>query len=72
MGCDGDLDYQPPYANSIADGSKAVWEALDVSCDNWGEIDITQSDAQVYPTTFGPQKFVFPLIVLLSSQLTII
>ncbi|GFZ21021.1 hypothetical protein Acr_29g0001830 [Actinidia rufa] len=45
MGCDGDHDYQPPCNNNIVDASKAVWEALDVSPDNWGEMDITWSDA---------------------------
>ncbi|KAL7238882.1 hypothetical protein ACSBR2_004892 [Camellia fascicularis] len=45
MGCDGDHDYQPPCANNIVDASKAVWEALGVPHDNWGELDITWSDA---------------------------
>ncbi|GFY90282.1 hypothetical protein Acr_07g0004790 [Actinidia rufa] len=45
MGCDGVHDYQPPCNNNIVDASKAVWEALDVSRDNWGELDITWSDA---------------------------
>ncbi|CAL5383007.1 unnamed protein product [Camellia sinensis] len=45
MGCDGDHDYQPPCPNNIVDASKAVWEALGVPHDNWGELDITWSDA---------------------------
>ncbi|KAI8023933.1 putative ripening-related protein 2 [Camellia lanceoleosa] len=45
IGCDGDHDYQPPCANNIVDASKAVWEALGVTHDNWGELDITWSDA---------------------------
>ncbi|XP_057496712.1 uncharacterized protein LOC130781525 [Actinidia eriantha] len=44
MGCDGVHDYQPPCNNNIVDASKAVWEALGVSRDNWGEMDITWSD----------------------------
>ncbi|GFY92546.1 hypothetical protein Acr_08g0009420 [Actinidia rufa] len=45
MGCDGVHDYQPPCNNNIVDASKAVWEALGVSRDNWGEMDVTWSDA---------------------------
>ncbi|CAM8959916.1 unnamed protein product [Rhodiola kirilowii] len=45
MGCDEEHDYQPPCRNNIVDGSKAVWEALGVSHDNWGEMSITWSDA---------------------------
>ncbi|XP_059634150.1 kiwellin-1-like isoform X2 [Cornus florida] len=45
MGCDEDHDYQPPCNNNIVDASKAVWEALGVPSDNWGELDITWSDA---------------------------
>ncbi|KAL5565637.1 hypothetical protein UlMin_028801 [Ulmus minor] len=44
-GCDADHDYQPPCPNNIVDASKAVWEALGVSRDNWGGLDITWSDA---------------------------
>ncbi|KAL6128740.1 hypothetical protein ACLB2K_072095 [Fragaria x ananassa] len=40
-----DHDYQPPCPNNIVDASKAVWEALGVSKDNWGGLDITWSDA---------------------------
>ncbi|OVA15128.1 hypothetical protein BVC80_6699g2 [Macleaya cordata] len=45
MGCDEDHDYQPPCPNNIVDASKAVWKALGVSSDNWGELDIVWSDA---------------------------
>ncbi|KAG8363325.1 hypothetical protein BUALT_Bualt19G0010700 [Buddleja alternifolia] len=45
MGCDEDHDYQPPCPNNIVDASKAVWKALGVSEDNWGDLDITWSDA---------------------------
>ncbi|KAL2460700.1 Uncharacterized protein Adt_44120 [Abeliophyllum distichum] len=45
MGCDDDHDYQPPCPNNIVDASKAVWKALGVPEDNWGEVDITWSDA---------------------------
>ncbi|KAA8520621.1 hypothetical protein F0562_014877 [Nyssa sinensis] len=45
MGCDDDHDYQPPCANNIVDASKAVWEALGVPSDDWGDLDITWSDA---------------------------
>ncbi|KAA8520622.1 hypothetical protein F0562_014878 [Nyssa sinensis] len=44
-GCDDDHDYQPPCANNIVDASKAVWEALGVPSDDWGELNITWSDA---------------------------
>ncbi|KAK2998351.1 hypothetical protein RJ639_023477 [Escallonia herrerae] len=45
MGCDKDHDYQPPCRDNIVDASKAVWKALGVPADNWGELDITWSDA---------------------------
>ncbi|KAJ9160144.1 hypothetical protein P3X46_025575 [Hevea brasiliensis] len=45
MGCDADHDYQPPCANNIVDASKAVWKALGVPEDDWGEMDIDWSDA---------------------------
>ncbi|KAI3846396.1 hypothetical protein MKW92_019526 [Papaver armeniacum] len=45
MGCDDEHDYQPPCPNNIVDASKAVWKALGVSGDNWGELDIVWSDA---------------------------
>ncbi|GJU02636.1 putative ripening-related protein 1 [Tanacetum coccineum] len=44
-GCDEDHAYQPPCRNNIVDASKAVWQALGVSEDNWGDLDITWSDA---------------------------
>ncbi|XP_076949148.1 putative ripening-related protein 1 [Bidens hawaiensis] len=44
MGCDDDHDYQPPCPNNIVDASKAVWKALGVSEDNWGDLDITWSE----------------------------
>ncbi|KVI00814.1 putative ripening-related protein 1 [Cynara cardunculus var. scolymus] len=45
MGCDEEHDYQPPCPNDIVDASKAVWKALGVSEDNWGDLDISWSDA---------------------------
>ncbi|XP_022029472.1 putative ripening-related protein 1 [Helianthus annuus] len=45
MGCDEEHAYQPPCRNNIVDASKAVWEALDVSEVNQGELEITWSDA---------------------------
>lgn len=45
MGCDNEHDYQPPCANNIVDASKAVWKALGVHEKNWGDLDITWSDA---------------------------
>ncbi|XP_052193768.1 uncharacterized protein LOC127802116 [Diospyros lotus] len=45
MGCDDDHDYQPPCNNNIVDASRAVWEALGIPHDNWGELDITWSEA---------------------------
>lgn len=44
MGCDAEHDYQPPCPNNIVDASKAVWKALGVSEDNWGDLDITWSE----------------------------
>ncbi|KAL5565641.1 hypothetical protein UlMin_028805 [Ulmus minor] len=43
-GCDADNDYQPPCPNNIVDASKAVWEALGVSRNDWGGLDIIWSD----------------------------
>ncbi|KAI3965720.1 hypothetical protein MKX01_010677 [Papaver californicum] len=45
MGCDEEHAYQPPCPNNIVDASPAVWEALGVPRENWGELDITWSDA---------------------------
>ncbi|KAK9048440.1 hypothetical protein SSX86_032597 [Deinandra increscens subsp. villosa] len=44
-GCDKEHDYQPPCPHNIVDGSKAVWKALGVSKDNWGDLAITWSDS---------------------------
>ncbi|KAL7603230.1 hypothetical protein Lser_V15G15993 [Lactuca serriola] len=44
MGCDDDHDYQPPCPNNSVDASKAVWKALGVSEDNWGDLDITWTE----------------------------
>ncbi|GKD93401.1 reverse transcriptase domain, reverse transcriptase zinc-binding domain protein, partial [Tanacetum coccineum] len=41
LGCDAEQDYQPPCPNNIVDASKAVWKALGVSENNWGDLDIT-------------------------------
>ncbi|XVE77117.1 hypothetical protein DITRI_Ditri13aG0036300 [Diplodiscus trichospermus] len=45
MGCDEEHDYQPPCANNIVDASDAVWEALGVSKDDRGDMEIYWSDA---------------------------
>jgi hypothetical protein len=45
MGCDADHDYQPPCSNNIVDASKAVWTALEVPLNQWGEMEIHWSDA---------------------------
>lgn len=45
MGCDSDHDYQPPCPNNIVDASKAVWKALGVPVNDWGDLDIKWSDA---------------------------
>ncbi|KAI7749385.1 hypothetical protein M8C21_027619 [Ambrosia artemisiifolia] len=45
QGCDDVHGFQPPCRNNIVDGSKAVWEALGVPKSDWGEADITWSDA---------------------------
>ncbi|CAI9094039.1 OLC1v1029683C1 [Oldenlandia corymbosa var. corymbosa] len=43
-GCDDDHGFQPPCRNHIVDASQAVWEALKVPKDNWGEMDIFWAD----------------------------
>ena len=48
MHCDGDHDYQLPCNNNIVDASKAVWDALDVPHDEWGELDVTWSYAKFF------------------------
>lgn len=45
VGCDAEHDYQPPCPNNIVDASKAVWKALRVKQSDWGEMEITWSDA---------------------------
>ncbi|XP_060969964.1 putative ripening-related protein 1 [Cannabis sativa] len=45
VGCGKDEDYQPPCANNVVDASKAVWKALGVPPRDWGDLDITWSDA---------------------------
>ncbi|KAI3985518.1 hypothetical protein MKX01_033832 [Papaver californicum] len=45
MGCDKEHAYQPPYRNNIVDASPAVWKALGVPREKWGNLDITWSDA---------------------------
>ncbi|GKE05100.1 putative ripening-related protein 1, partial [Tanacetum coccineum] len=44
MGCDDEHDYQTPCPNNIVDASKAVWKALGVSENNWGDLDVTWSE----------------------------
>jgi hypothetical protein len=47
MGCDEEHAYQPPCRNNIVDASSGVWKALgvDESSRDWGEMEITWSDA---------------------------
>ncbi|KAL4567094.1 hypothetical protein LXL04_022667 [Taraxacum kok-saghyz] len=45
LGCDAEHGYQPPCPNNIVDGSKAVWKALGVPKSDWGEAEVTWSDA---------------------------
>ncbi|KAH6779862.1 hypothetical protein C2S52_011099 [Perilla frutescens var. hirtella] len=45
MGCDADHDYLPPCANNVVGASEAVWKVLGVPLKDWGELDITWSDA---------------------------
>ncbi|KAH6819104.1 hypothetical protein C2S51_002707 [Perilla frutescens var. frutescens] len=45
MGWDDEHDCQPPCPNNIVDGSKAVWIELGVPEGDWGELDISWSDA---------------------------
>ncbi|PIN22856.1 hypothetical protein CDL12_04452 [Handroanthus impetiginosus] len=45
MGCDEDHDYLPPCGNNVVGASKAVWKALEVPLEDWGELDITWCDA---------------------------
>ncbi|KAI3990367.1 hypothetical protein MKX01_029736 [Papaver californicum] len=40
-----DHDYQPPCPHNIVDASPAVWKALGIPRENWGDLDITWSDA---------------------------
>ncbi|XP_043719181.1 putative ripening-related protein 1 [Telopea speciosissima] len=47
IGCDAEHDYQPPCPNNIVDASRAVWKALGVPHDDWGELDIVWSEAEV-------------------------
>ncbi|KAL8238408.1 hypothetical protein R6Q59_014975 [Mikania micrantha] len=45
MGCDKEHGFQPPCPNNVVDGSKAVWKALGVPESDWGEAEVTWSDA---------------------------
>ncbi|KAK9147535.1 hypothetical protein Scep_006292 [Stephania cephalantha] len=44
LGCDKEHDYLPPYPNNMVDASKAVWKALGVPVNDWGDMDIVWSD----------------------------
>ncbi|CAN4111620.1 unnamed protein product [Withania somnifera] len=44
-GCDEEHDYQPPCPNNIVDASNAVWRTLGIPEGDWGDYDITWSDA---------------------------
>ncbi|KAJ4726950.1 RlpA-like double-psi beta-barrel domain containing protein [Melia azedarach] len=44
MGCDSDHDYRPPCANNFVDASKAVWKALRIPLQQWGDLEITWTD----------------------------
>lgn len=45
MGCDKNHDYLPPCDNNIVDASQDVWRALGVPLEDWGDLDITWTDA---------------------------
>ncbi|GAB4844475.1 hypothetical protein Ancab_037851 [Ancistrocladus abbreviatus] len=45
MGCDEKNGYQPPCSYNIVDASRAVWKALGLPENQWGQLDITWSDA---------------------------
>ncbi|XP_051121128.1 putative ripening-related protein 2 [Andrographis paniculata] len=45
IGCNADSDYLPPCGNNIVGASEAVWKALGVPVEDWGEIDVVWSDA---------------------------
>ncbi|XP_077240729.1 putative ripening-related protein 2 [Tasmannia lanceolata] len=44
-GCDYDHDFQPPCHYNVVDASPAVWKALGIPKSEFGEYDITWSDA---------------------------
>ncbi|KAJ8900513.1 hypothetical protein K2173_025290 [Erythroxylum novogranatense] len=44
-GCDSHHDYQPPCGNHVVVASMAVWKALKVPVNQWGDMDIYWSDA---------------------------
>ncbi|KAG8391814.1 hypothetical protein BUALT_Bualt01G0226000 [Buddleja alternifolia] len=44
MGCDGAHDYLPPCDNNVLVASKAVWKALGVPLEDWGELDVAWKD----------------------------
>ncbi|KAK9058294.1 hypothetical protein SSX86_023134 [Deinandra increscens subsp. villosa] len=45
VGCDKHHDYLPPCQNNIIVASKAIWEALGIPGNSWGEMQITWTDA---------------------------
>lgn len=45
VGCNAKTYYLPPCPNNIVDASQAVWEALGVPINDWGEMAVTWSDA---------------------------
>ncbi|EYU32104.1 hypothetical protein MIMGU_mgv1a023875mg, partial [Erythranthe guttata] len=45
VGCDEAHDYMPPCDNNVVGASRAVWKGLGVPVSDWGELDITWSDA---------------------------
>uniref|UniRef100_A0A7C8YCE1 RlpA-like protein double-psi beta-barrel domain-containing protein n=1 Tax=Opuntia streptacantha TaxID=393608 RepID=A0A7C8YCE1_OPUST len=44
-GCDAEEGYHPPCGYNIVAASKAVWKALGVPQSQWGQLNITWSDA---------------------------
>ncbi|XP_047341426.1 putative ripening-related protein 1 [Impatiens glandulifera] len=44
-GCDKESSYLPPCGNNIVDASEAVWRALEIPINDWGELNVTWSDA---------------------------
>nr|GEV44665.1 hypothetical protein [Tanacetum cinerariifolium] len=55
-GCDKEHAYQPPCRYNVVDASKGVWEALGVSEENLGELEITRTNTFSHAQTNTPTK----------------